>query len=149
MKISFLLRAHQKRFRKRDIIFKSQKTSKNAQGTIFIIKRVTHELGKTLNLTQFAGGFVFFFFPHTGDDTLPFIFVIYHYTLFVHIFEIVCGFGLSEFGCILKFGYVSYMQAMNRPKLGLQQPAETERKRNFHRYYLSIFLIPLLDISLP
>lgn len=61
----FSLQGSPKTLRKeRDIIFKSQKTRKNAQGTIFIGKRVTHELGKALNLTQFAGGFVSFFPPH-------------------------------------------------------------------------------------
>lgn len=98
-------------------------------------------------MTQF--GRSGFFSPHTGDDTLPSIFVIHNYIIFIHIFETVCGFGLSEFGHILKFGYVNYTQTMKRPKLGLQQPAETERKRDFHLYYLSIYVIPLLEISLP
>lgn len=85
--------------------------------------------GKALNLTQFGEIWAF---PHihAGDDTVPFIFVIHNYIPFIHIFELVCGFGLFESGQILKFGYVSYIQAINRPKLGLQQPAETERKRD-------------------
>lgn len=86
---------------------------------------------------------------HTGEDTVPFIIVIHNYINFIHVFELICGFGLFESDRILTSGYGSYIQTMNRAKPGLQHPADTERTRDLPLYHLSRCSTPLLEISLP